>query len=124
MQARSNPRIVLTTAEQRLMDALVAAFRPQWPDAEILMASDAESGLLLVRDRQPALVVLDADAGDRRDSDVLADIRRASDAPVILLTAGGRWSEESRASNIGRNVRLPKPFSVRALIRFARAALE
>jgi DNA-binding response OmpR family regulator len=55
---------------------------------------------------------------------VLTGIRRSSDVPIVLLTGGGRWSDESRAQGSEATLRLPKPFSMEAVMGFARRALD
>jgi DNA-binding response OmpR family regulator len=124
MQSNGGPHVLLISDEQRLLDALVTAFRSVWPTAEILTACGAATVAQLVFDRNLKLVVLDADLSERNGFDVLADIRRTSNVPVVLLTGGGRWSDESRKPGIEVNLRLPKPFSTRALIRFARRVVD
>src|SRR6185503_384350 len=44
-------RIVLIDDEQRLLYALVTAFRFRWPDADVITATDGESGLWLAVER-------------------------------------------------------------------------
>ena len=79
------------------------------------MAANAQAGHRLACDSYPALVVLDTAGEDRH--------RHRWDAPVILLTSGGRLSEESRGDAGGWTLRLPKPFSMRALIHLARSVI-
>jgi DNA-binding response OmpR family regulator len=124
MPTNGGPRVLLISDQQRLIDAFVTALRSRWPEAEIQTAWNAATGVQLVVGCTPELVVLDADLPDRHGADVLTDIRRSSDVPVVLLTDGGRWSDESRAQGIEANLRLPKPFSMEALMRFARRVLD
>jgi DNA-binding response OmpR family regulator len=108
--------ILLIDDEQRLLDALAVAFRFRWPDADILTATDAETGLGLALARAPDLVVLDVGLPDRSGFDVLADLRRASDVPVIMLGSDGGDGGETRARTLGASLYLAQPFSTRALI--------
>jgi DNA-binding response OmpR family regulator len=52
-------RILLIDDEQRLLDALVAAFHFRWPEAEVVTATDAETGLSLALGSDLDAVVLD-----------------------------------------------------------------
>ena len=109
--------------EQRLLDALVAAFRIRWPEVELLGVWDATAAVQLAVERNPELVVLDADLSRHTGLDVLADIRHVSNAAIVLLTSG-RLSDESRGLAGDADLRLAKPFSTRALIGFARHVLD
>jgi DNA-binding response OmpR family regulator len=124
MQTNDAPRVLLISDQQRLLDVLVTALRSRWPEAEIQTAWNAATGVQLVVDWRPGLVVLDADLPDRNGFDALIEIRCLSDVPVVLLTGGGRWSDASRARGVEDAFRLHKPFSMGTLIGFARRVLD
>jgi DNA-binding response OmpR family regulator len=116
--------ILLIDDEQRLLDALAVAFRFRWPDADILTATDAETGLGLALARAPDLVVLDVGLPDRSGFDVLADLRRASDVPVIMLTAARDEMDHVRGLELGADDYLAKPVGSMALLAHIRAVLR
>ena len=59
----------------------------------------------------PDLVVLDVMLGDEDGLDILAELRRTSDLPVILLTGRGAEHERILGLKLGADDYLVKPFS-------------
>jgi two-component system, OmpR family, response regulator VicR len=117
-------KIVLIDDEQRLLDALVTTFRFRWPEADILTATDGETGLWLALEHSPDLVILDVGLPDRSGFDVLADIRRTSDVPVIVLTAAKDETDHVRGLELGADDYLNKPFGNMALLAHIKAVLR
>ena len=117
-------KILLVDDDQRLLDALVTAFRFRWPEAEVFTARDAETGLWLALKRAPDVVVLDVGLPDRSGFDVLVDVRRVSDVPVILLTAAHAEMDHVRGLELGADDYLVKPFSTDELLARVRALLR
>jgi two-component system KDP operon response regulator KdpE len=117
-------RIVLIDDEQRLLDVLTTIFRFRWPDADIVTASDGETGLWLALEQSTDLVILDVGLPDRSGFDVLADIRRSSDVPVVLLTAAKEETDHVRGLELGADDYLNKPFGNMALLAHVKAVLR
>jgi DNA-binding response OmpR family regulator len=117
-------KILLVDDEQRLLDALVTAFHFRWPEAEVITATDADSGLWLALGCNPDAVVLDIGLPDRSGLDVLTEIRRSSDVPVILLTAAREEMDHVRGLELGADDYLGKPFGNMALLSHVKAVLR
>jgi two-component system KDP operon response regulator KdpE len=124
-------RIVLIDDDQRLLDALVTAFKFCWPGAEVLTATDGETGLDLMSPEGessaecPAdIVVLDVGLPDRSGFAVLADIRRMSDVPVVLLTAAKEEADQVRGLEMGADDYVTKPFNTMMLLAHVKAVLR
>ena len=117
-------RIVLIDDEQRLLDALVTIVRLRWPEADIQTASDGETGLWLGLQQNTDMVVLDVGLPDRSGFDVLTDIRRKSDVPVILLTAAKNETDHIRGLELGADDYLNKPFGSMVLLAHINAVLR
>jgi DNA-binding NtrC family response regulator len=79
--------ILIVDDEERLLEVLTVSFQFQWQDSTVLAARTAEEALHLFNDHDPDVVVLDVGLPDRSGFDVLRDIRRVSDVPIIMLTA-------------------------------------
>lgn len=71
-----------------------------------------------------ALVVLDVMLPEQKGFDVLREIRRASNLPVILLTARGDDVDRIVGLEIGADDYVPKPFNPRELTARIRAVLR
>jgi DNA-binding response OmpR family regulator len=87
-------------------------------------ASDPNTVVKLVKDKQPDLILLEADLGASNGFDLLKKIRQFSDIPIIMLT--GRGSEDDRVFGLdqGADDYVTKPFSHRELIGRIRAQLR
>lgn len=73
---------------------------------------------------QPSVVVLDVMMPGRDGFEVLADIRRVSQVPVIMLTAKGDPADRVVGLEMGADDYLPKPFNLRELLARIRAAIR
>jgi DNA-binding response OmpR family regulator len=63
----------------------------------------------------PDAVVLDLGLPDERGFDLLRDLRRASDVPILVLTALGEEADRVAGLELGADDYLVKPFSLREL---------
>ena len=117
-------KILIIDDEQRLLDALAATFQFQWRDAEVLLATSAEEGLDQFFDNMPDVVILDVGLPDRSGLDVLRDIRRVADTPVVILTAAGEESDQVKGLRGGADDYLVKPFMPLALMAHIEAVLR
>jgi two-component system KDP operon response regulator KdpE len=117
-------RIVLIEDQERLLDVLAMVVRFRWPDADILTATEGETGLWLALEGSTDLVVLDVGLPDRNGFDVLAEIRRTSDVPVILLTGSKDETDQVRGLDLGADAYLTKPVGNMALLAHINAVLR
>lgn len=74
-----------------------------------------------VQEQDPHVVVLDLGLPDGDGLDVLKEIRRFSDVPVIILTARGEETDRVIGLELGSDDYVVKPFSVRELAARIRA---
>ena len=95
----------------------------------VLEAATAQEAVDLAAAQRPAVVVLDLALPDRSGAWVLAELRKWSSVPVIVLSAHHSESEKIRLLDEGADDYVTKPFSpaellarVRAQIRRARLA--
>ncbi|MFL5594931.1 MAG: response regulator transcription factor [Gemmatimonadaceae bacterium] len=94
----------------------------------VLEASSGREGLQLAADEHPSLIVLDLGLPDLPGASVCAEIRKSSDALILVLSA--RYADHEKAALLdeGADDYITKPFStlelkarVRALLRRATA---
>jgi DNA-binding response OmpR family regulator len=91
---------------------------------ETLVAGDGESALTLARTRTPDLVILDLGLPGMDGLDVARSIRRASDVPMIMLTARSEESDKLVGLELGADDYVTKPFSPKELVARVRAVLR
>ena len=87
-------------------------------------ASDGEEALSLSEKHPPALIILDIMLPKVDGIEVCRQIRRRSDAPILMLTAKADEFDKILGLSIGADDYLTKPFSPRELTARAKAILR
>ena len=111
-------KILVVDDDQLILDALVVGFQLQWQDATVLVARDGEAGLRSFYEYSPDVVVLDVAMPGKNGFEILQEIRRISDVPVLMLTARGEELDQVRGLELGADDYVVKP--VRHLMLLAR----
>jgi two-component system, OmpR family, KDP operon response regulator KdpE len=83
--------------------------------ARVIEASTAGEGLRLVAAERPALIVLDLGLPDASGVSVCEDIRRSSDALILVLSARHAEGEKAAQLDAGADDYVTKPFSTNEL---------
>lgn len=87
-------------------------------------ANDGLEAVRKVREELPNLVVLDVEMPHLDGFETLAEIRRTSPVPVIMLTVRGEEEERIRGLDLGADDYVTKPFSARELVSRINAVLR
>ena len=117
------PRRVLVVDDEPRVREVVAAyleregFRP-------VEAGDAEQARRVLDGPPPDLVILDVMFPGASGFDLLAELRRTSRIPVILLTARAEESDRVAGLELGADDYVVKPFSPRELVARVRSVLR
>ena len=77
-----------------------------------------------IHSESPDIVILDIMMPKKNGLDVLKDIRKVSQVPVIMLTAKGEETDRIVGLELGADDYLPKPFSPRELLARVHAVLR
>jgi two-component system KDP operon response regulator KdpE len=87
-------------------------------------ASDGLEALRRVREEMPDLVVLDVEMPRLDGLETLAEIRRTSPVPVIMLTVRADEGDRIHGLDLGADDYVTKPFSARELVSRINAVLR
>ena len=117
-------RILTIDDDASVREALKVSLQLQLRDVEVLQAGDGETGLQMFFDRDPDLVLLDVNMPRLSGFEVLRDIRRVSDVPVIMLTARDEDMDQVRGLELGVDDYLHKPIRHAPLVARIRSALR
>lgn len=90
----------------------------------VVVAYDGQEALAVFRHEQPDLVVLDLLLPEIDGLDVARTIRRASNVPIIMLTARAEETDRLIGLELGADDYVVKPFSPRELVARVRAVLR
>lgn len=91
---------------------------------DVVTAFDGEQALVRQRESSPDLVILDVNLPLRDGFEVLDEIRKRSQVPVMMLTVRAAEEDEVRGLDLGADDYLKKPFSPRALLARVRSLLR
>ncbi|TKJ30357.1 MAG: DNA-binding response regulator [Chloroflexi bacterium B3_Chlor] len=100
------------------------SFQAQEPTWEALAAYDGEEALAVFDKEQPDLVLLDIMMPEMSGFDVLKELRRFSDVPVIMLTAKEDEIDKVTGLNLGADDYITKPFGHLELLARVKAVLR
>lgn len=114
---------ILVVEDERKIAAVVADYL-EAASFEVVVATDGEAALREVRAAKPDLVVLDLGLPGRDGLDVIRQLRRSSNVPVVILTARGDESDRILGLEMGTDDYIVKPFSPRELVARVRAVLR
>lgn len=89
-----------------------------------LSAGEGSTGLDLARRHCPSLVILDLMLPEMDGWEVCRRLRKASDVPVIMLTARGEEIDRVAGLTLGADDYVVKPFSPRELVARVKAILR
>jgi two-component system, OmpR family, response regulator MprA len=79
---------------------------------ETFSACDGQAGLQLVRERNPDLIILDVMLPKIDGVALLPDLRRVTEAPIIMLSARGEIADKVAGLTHGADDYLAKPFEM------------
>lgn len=91
---------------------------------EVVTAYDGDQAMQKFTSLSPDLVILDVNLPGRSGFELLAEIRRGSDVPVMMLTVRSAEEDEVRGLDLGADDYMRKPFSPRAMLARVRALLR
>jgi two-component system KDP operon response regulator KdpE len=117
-------KILVVDDDRQILEAVTVGIQLQWQDSTVIAASDGEAGLDAFYEHDPDVVVLDVAMPRKNGFEVVQEIRRVSDVPIIMLTARGEEIDQVRGLELGADDYVVKPFSHLALLARIKAVLR
>jgi len=118
----SQPIILLADDDELIVDVLRNQLERE--GYAVAVAGDGLQAVALARTAQPDLVLLDVMMPGLLGWDVCREIRRFSDAPILMLSARGEEMDRILGLELGADDYIVKPFSFRELVARIRANLR
>ena len=115
-------KILVVDDEQTLLSTVHAYLEQE--GYTVQTAVDGRTALLIFRDFQPDLVVLDIMLPEVDGLEVLRQLRQTSDVYVIMLTAKADEADKVIGLGLGADDYVTKPFSPRELVARIKASLR
>jgi DNA-binding response OmpR family regulator len=115
-------KVLVVDDDEKIVKVLVTYLTKEGYMTETAM--NGRSAVEMARQWQPDVVLLDVMLPELDGWDVCKEIRRASDVPIIMLTARDAETDRIIGLEIGADDYVTKPFSPRELIARIRAILR
>jgi len=91
---------------------------------QAIFAQNAENGKIMYLSHRPDLVILDLGLPDMDGTDIIKEIRKTSNMPIIVLSARTHEADKVNALDLGADDYITKPFGTNELLARVRAALR
>jgi two-component system phosphate regulon response regulator OmpR len=104
---------------QRLLDEYLRGF-----GFSVTALTEGGGAIEAVRKISPDIVILDIMLPDADGLEILRELRRTGEVPVIMLTARGEETDRIVGLELGADDYLPKPFNPRELLARIKAVLR
>jgi len=121
----SNEKLVVIEDEQDILD--IITYNLEREGYKVFSSRDGNSGLKLVRDQDPNLVLLDLMLPGMDGLDICRSLKGdplTNSIPVIMLTAKSEESDVVLGLGLGADDYITKPFSTKELIARVKAVLR
>jgi DNA-binding response OmpR family regulator len=115
-------RVLLVDDDRELLDLMQFALKRAGLVA--VLAYDVAGALRSFAEQRPDIAVLDVNLGAGSGFELLQELRRQSDLPVIMLTARAGEDDKIKGLELGADDYVTKPFSPRELVARVRAQLR
>jgi two-component system, OmpR family, KDP operon response regulator KdpE len=116
------PKILIIEDEQEIRRFLRASLGAH--GYRLAESDSGKDGLMQAASQQPDLVLLDLGLPDLDGLEVIREVRKWSQVPIVILSARGQEREKVDALDAGADDYLTKPFSVGELLARLRVALR
>ena len=117
-------KVLVIEDDPGIVEVVSLCFQLRWSGASMLTAANGTKGLELVETESPDVVILDIGLPDIDGYQVLREIRRFSDVPVLMLTVRGEDTNIAKGLELGADDYITKPFSHIELIARVQAVLR
>jgi two-component system KDP operon response regulator KdpE len=117
-------KVLVVEDDPGIIEVVSLCFQLRWSGTTVITAADGRKGIDLVETETPDVVILDIGLPDIDGYQVLKEIRRFSDVPVIMLTVRGEDTDVAKGLELGADDYITKPFSHIELIARVQAVLR
>lgn len=109
-------KLLVIEDDEEIVEAVSLAFQIRWPEAKVVSTRYGKKGVDLVESEQPDVIILDLGLPDTNGFDVLREIRRFSDIPIIIVTVRAEEADIIKGLEWGADDYIIKPFRQLELI--------
>ena len=117
-------KAVIIEDQAETVEAISVCFELRWPDATVLSTGKGNKGLELIEAELPDIVTLGLELPDIDGFELLRQVRRSFDMPIIIVTVRNQKMDIVKGLELGADDYITKPFDhieflarVKALLR-------
>ncbi len=103
-------KAVIIEDQAETVEAISMCFELRWPDATVLSTGKGNKGLELIEAELPDIVTLDLELPDIDGFELLRQVRRSFDMPIIIVTARNQKMDIVKGLELGADDYITKPF--------------
>ena len=115
-------KVLIVDDEKAIVDILDYNLRKE--DYETVCAYDGPEGLRMAREENPDLMLLDVMLPGMDGWQVLREARKASNVPIIMLTAKDETFDKVLGLELGADDYIAKPFDMKELVARIKAVIR
>ncbi len=117
-------KVLVIEDDPGIIEVVSLCFQLRWSGTTTVSAPTGNKGVELVESESPDVIILDIGLPDIDGYQVLREIRRFSDVPVIMLTVRGEDTDIAKGLELGADDYITKPFSHIELIARVQAVMR
>jgi len=117
-------KVVVVDDSPEIIEVVSLCFQLRWSGTNVISAARGDKGLELIEAENPDVVILDIGLPDMDGFQVLRELRRFSQVPVIMLTVRGEDTDVAKGLELGADDYITKPFSHIELVARVQAVLR
>ena len=117
-------KVLVIEDDPGIIEVVSLCFQLRWSGTSLISAATGAKGVDFAETESPDVVILDIGLPDMDGYQVLHDIRRFSDVPIIMLTVRSEDTHIAKGLELGADDYITKPFSHIELIARVQAVLR
>lgn len=103
-------KAVIIEDQAETVEAISMCFELRWPDATVLSTGKGNKGLELIEAELPDIVTLGLELPDIDGFELLRQVRRSFDMPIIIVTVRNQKMDIVKGLELGADDYITKPF--------------
>lgn len=116
--------VLVVEDSPEVVEAISLCFELRWPGSSILQTAEGEEALELTQRELPDVVILDLVLPGIDGFEVLREIRKQSNIPILILSVKGEEMDKVKGLELGADDYIVKPFSPAELLSRVKAVLR
>ena len=109
-------KVLFFSKDAASVEEMVLALRLRWPDLQSTAVDDGNKGLHIIEQHEPELVIVCDDLADMAIWEIIKEIRRFADTPILVAARGGGEMDIVKSLEMGADDYITMPSSMMVLM--------